>query len=164
MSGSLTRRAAGAVLALLLGAALAGCSDDDSPSTSVSKAASAVESAAESAASRATEAWASATAEAGDKLDEIKGGADATKDVSVGTPKTDSDGRATVELTVDNSADDTRSYAVQVNFTDQNGNILDATVVTVSDVPSDRTKDATARSNRDLTGDLKAEVARAVRY
>ncbi|MFJ8634871.1 FxLYD domain-containing protein [Streptomyces sp. NPDC093568] len=129
--------------------ALTSCSDDDTPSSVASKAAS---------------AYASATAEAGRQLDEIKGGIDVKDDVKLGDPTTDSDGRATVEVTADNESDATRSFAVQVNFQDENGNLLDATVVTVSDVAADKSGRATARSTRDLSGDVRAEVARAVRY
>ncbi|MFJ8081770.1 hypothetical protein ACIQ6Y_14270 [Streptomyces sp. NPDC096205] len=161
MDGSLTRRAAGAALALLAGtAALTGCSDDDSPSSTVSKAASAVES----AASRATDAWASATAEAGRKFDEIKNGTDAKDDVEVAAPSVGSDGRATAQVTVANDADSAKSFAVQVDFKDKDGNFRDAVVVTVSDVPAGKEKTATARSNRKLDAEVRAEVSRAVRY
>jgi hypothetical protein len=160
MSGSPSRWAALAALALLAGTALTGCGDGDSPSDTVSKAASAVES----AASRATEAWASATAAAERKFDEIKGGVDAKNAVTLGAPATGGDGRTTVEVTVKNDADETKSFAVQVDFTDKDGTFLDAVVVTVSDVPAGESEKATARSNRDLGGGTSAEVRRAVRY
>ncbi|GHH04863.1 FxLYD domain-containing protein [Streptomyces lanatus] len=129
--------------------ALTSCSDDDTVSSTASKAAS---------------AFASATAEAGRQLDDIKGGIDAKSSVSLGDPTTDSDGRATVEVTAENTTDSTRSFGVQVNFKDEDGNLLDATVVTVSDVAAGGTGKGTARSTRDLSGEVKAEVARAVRY
>ncbi|MFF4588268.1 FxLYD domain-containing protein [Streptomyces sp. NPDC001388] len=154
--------------------ALTGCSDDETPSSvssAASKAASAAESlggrasaAASSLASRAASAFASATAEAGRRLDEIKNGVDVTSAAGLGTPDTDKDGRTTVRVTVSNTTDSTKSFAVQVDFTDSGGSRLDTVVVTVSDVPAGRTGTATARSNRDLPGDPKAEVARAVRY
>ncbi|WP_405585942.1 FxLYD domain-containing protein [Streptomyces sp. NBC_01092] len=129
--------------------ALASCSDDDTPSSVASEAAS---------------AYASATAEANRQLDEIAGGIDATDAVKLGDPTTDSDGRASVEVTADNTTDSTKSFAVQVNFKDENGNLLDAAVVTVSDVAANKSGKATARSTRDLSGDVRAEVERAVRY
>ncbi|MER5940821.1 FxLYD domain-containing protein [Streptomyces sp. NPDC001928] len=138
-----------AATAALAVPALASCSDDDTPSSLTSKAAS---------------AYASATAEANRQLDEIKGGIDAKDSVKLGDPTTDSDGRASVEVTADNTTDSTKSFAVQVNFKDENGNLLDAAVVTVSDVAANKSGKATARSTRDLSGDVRAEVERAVRY
>ncbi|MEU5276117.1 hypothetical protein AB0G87_06880 [Streptomyces asoensis] len=167
--------------AICCATALTGCSDDNTPS-SVSSAASKAASAAESLgreataaasslasglasdlASEASSALASATAEANRKLDEVKGGADVTSDVELGTPGTDG-GRATVGVTVTNTADGTKSFVVQVDFTDSAGNRLDTVVVTVRDVAAGKTGKETARSNRDLSGEVKAKVARAVRY
>ncbi|MFG2793913.1 hypothetical protein [Streptomyces sp. NPDC048419] len=149
-----------ALLAVVVGAGLTGCSDDGNGATSsASKAASA----ASSLASRGADALASATASAGKKLDEVKGGIDAKDAVQVGRPTTDN-GRASVKVTARNSASSTKSFGVQVNFTDGSGNLLDTVVVTLSDVPAGRSGDATARSNRSLSGQVKAEVARAVRY
>ncbi|WP_416985595.1 hypothetical protein [Streptomyces sp. T028] len=156
---------------------LTGCSDDDTPSSvssAASKAASIAASAAESLggeasaaasslASQAASAFESATAEAGRQLDEIKNGVDVKSDVRLGTPGTDG-GRSTVDVTVTNTADSTKSFAVQVDYTDTSGNLLDTVVVTVSDVAAGRTGTATARSNRDLSGTVKTEVERAVRY
>lgn len=135
---------------------LTGCSDDETPSS--------VSSAASSLASKASEALASATAEAARELDEIKGGVDVKSDVRLGSPGKDADGRATVDVTAANTVDATKSFAVQVDFTDTSGNRLDTVLVTVSDVPAGKTGKATARSNRTLSGQVKAEVARAVRY
>ncbi|MFI9150975.1 hypothetical protein [Streptomyces sp. NPDC053367] len=161
MPGSLTRRAAGAALVLLAGAAaLTGCSDGDGPSSTVSKAASAVES----AASKATDAWASATAAAGRKFDEIKNGVDAEDDVDLAEVSVGSDGHATARITAENDAGSAKSFAVQVDFRDKDGGFLDAVVVTLSDVPAGREKTATARSHRTVDGEVDAEISRAVRY
>ncbi|MFF0161546.1 hypothetical protein ACFYRY_28995 [Streptomyces sp. NPDC005263] len=158
-------------LAALTG--LAGCSGNDSASSTVSEAESAARSvgkeataAASSLASEASEAssaLASATAEVGRKLDDIKGGANAKGSVGLGEPTT-ADDRTTVQVIAANSTDSTKSFAVQVDFTDQSGKLLDAVVVTVSDVPAGDSGKATARSNRQLTGKVRTEVARAVRY
>ncbi|MFE0251389.1 FxLYD domain-containing protein [Streptomyces sp. NPDC059010] len=153
MPGPRTRRSTTTVLltaaTLALVTPLTSCSDDDTPSSVASKAAS---------------AYASATAEAGRQLDEIKGGIDAKNSVRLGDTETDSDGRTTVEVTAENTTDSTKSFAVQVNFKDEDGNLLDAAVVTVSDVAANKTANATARSTRDLSGEVQAEVERAVRY
>ncbi|MEU6256674.1 hypothetical protein [Streptomyces sp. NPDC047043] len=157
MTGHPVSRCVGTALAFVLsaglGAGLTGCSGDDNPSATVSKVASAARS-----------AVSEATAAAGRQLDEIKGGIDAKGAVELGTPATDSGGRAAVEVTVHNSAGSAKSFAVQVDFTDTSGNTLDAAVVTVSDVAAGKSGTGTARSNRKLSGEVKAEVARAVRY
>ncbi|GGX43979.1 hypothetical protein GCM10010321_70650 [Streptomyces chartreusis] len=129
--------------------ALTSCSDDETPTSVASKAAS---------------AFASATAEAGRQFDEIKGGIDAKGSVQAGDITTDSDGRASVDVTVENTTDSTKSFAVQIDFKDEDGNLLDASVVTVSDVAANQSGKGTARSTRDLSGDVRAEVERAVRY
>ncbi|WP_425246524.1 FxLYD domain-containing protein [Streptomyces sp. NEAU-NA10] len=139
---------------------LSGCSDDTAPSSVASRAASAAESVGE----RAADAFASATAEVGRQLDSIKGGVEAKDDVKLGSPSTDADGRGTVEVTATNSADSTKSFAVQVNFRDANGNWQDTVLVTVPDVPAGKSKPATARSTRKVSGEIRAEVGRAVRY
>ncbi|MEU8790246.1 hypothetical protein [Streptomyces sp. NPDC048643] len=154
-----------------LAVSLTACSDDSSPSDAASKAASAASRAASaasraaSAATRAGDSLASATAEAGRKFDEFKNGADAKDEVKVdGSASPDSDGRATVKVTASNPTSSARSYVVQVDFRDKSGNLLDTTVVTVDDVAAGGSKDATARSNRALTGDVDTTVARAVRH
>ena len=154
-------RAAAAVTLGLTGlAGLTGCSDDSGPSSVASKAASAVAS----IGAQATGAIASATAEAGRRLDDVKNGVDAKDAVQLGTPATDSAGRSTVEVTADNTDGSAKSFAVQVEFKDEGGNLLDTVVVTVSDVPSHKSATATARSNRRLSGGVKATVGTALRY
>ncbi|MFH8802315.1 hypothetical protein ACH4F6_22350 [Streptomyces sp. NPDC017936] len=138
---------------------LSGCSDDGGASSVPSRAASAVQS----VGSRAGDAFASATASAGEKLNDIKGGVDATDDVKLGTPST-SDDRTTVQVTVTNSAGSTKSFAVQVDFKDSKGDWKDTVVVTVPDVPAGKQKTATARSTHRLPSGTRATVPRAVRY
>ncbi|MGW2086402.1 hypothetical protein [Streptomyces sp. NPDC001880] len=161
----MTRKAARGLWAVLLTATVmstaAACSDDGgSASSTASKAASA----AASAASRGAEVLASATASAGEKLNNFKNGVNAKGDVTLGKPSTDGDGRVMVKVTVKNSSDSAKSYAVQVNFDDASGNLLDTVVVTVDGVGPKASKDATARSNRKLSGDVKADVANALRH
>jgi hypothetical protein len=152
----MTRWTTAALLAALALTGLTACSDDDSPSSVASKVAS--------AASRAQDAVASATAEAGRRFDGIRNGVDARDDVRLGSPATASDGRTTVEVTAANSAGSAKSFAVQVDFTDQTGKLLDAVVVTVRDVPAGGSGKATARSTHDLSGEVRAKVSRAVRH
>ncbi|GGQ61982.1 hypothetical protein [Streptomyces flaveolus] len=162
-------RGAAAVVTVLAAAVLAGCSDDGgdgggTPTAPASEAVSRAASAASSLASEGSDALASATAEAGRWLEDITSGADVTGDVKTGTPRTDADGRTTVEVTVHNTADTTKSFAVQTNLTSPDGTLLDTVVVTVDDVPAGRSGRATARSSHDLSGDVRAVVAHAVRY
>ncbi|MFF3323413.1 FxLYD domain-containing protein [Streptomyces sp. NPDC002889] len=168
MASGWIRRVSGAVLAAVVAVGAAGCSDDgSSPSDTVSKAASAVESAGSalaSAASQAPEVLASATAEAHKKLDSIKGGVDARDEVTLGDPSTDADGRSTVDVSARNTDDTTRSFAVQVNFEDKDGNLLDTVVVTIADVPAGKTGRGTARSKRKMSGDITVKVGSALRY
>ncbi|MFD9004840.1 hypothetical protein ACFV0T_28435 [Streptomyces sp. NPDC059582] len=171
MAGHRARRATGAVLTAVLATVLAGCSDDTGASSPASKAASALESAGaratdaiSSIAAQASEAIASATAEAGRRLDEVKDGIDVKDDVRLEAPATDADGRTTVGFTVRNTADSAKSFAVQVVFRDSGGKLLDTVVVTVSDVAADASGTGTARSTHKLSGEVKAEVGKALRY
>ncbi|WP_406456125.1 hypothetical protein OH768_21975 [Streptomyces sp. NBC_01622] len=163
MSAHRTRWAAGVLITALTATALTACSNGGSPSSTASKAASAASSAAASLASQGSDALASATAAAGKKLDEIKNGTDVKNDVTLGTPDTSS-GRATVKVTARNTADSTKSFAVQVNFRDTGGNLLDTAVVTLSDVAARKDGTGSASSNRSLSGEVRAEVGRALRY
>ncbi|MBG0853758.1 hypothetical protein I2W78_18355 [Streptomyces spinoverrucosus] len=154
MAGYRTRWAVAAALVGVVGAGSVACGGgEDSPGAQVSEAVSAV-----------PDLWASATAEAQRRFDEIKGGIDAKKDVTLGDPVRGRDGRTTVEVDVRNTADRTRSFLVQVDFTDPDGGFEDAVVVTVSDVPAGKSGTGTARSTHELPGDVRAEVERALRY
>ncbi|MFF9978523.1 hypothetical protein [Streptomyces erythrochromogenes] len=162
-----TRGAAGVVLAAVaLGAA--GCSGGDgNPSGAVSSAASAVRSAGEavsSAASEAAKAAESAAAVAKDKLADVKNGVNAKDQVSLGAVATDADGYTTVPVTVRNTDDATKSFAVQVEFKDESGNLVDTVVVTVSDVAGQGTGQGTARSTHKLSGTVTAQTGTALRY
>ncbi|GAA4305516.1 hypothetical protein GCM10023086_23320 [Streptomyces venetus] len=150
----------GSALALAVGALLAGCDSYSSPSDTASKA----ESAVGSIASQASEAVESATAEAGRRLDDIQGGVDVKGDVKVTAPEVGSDGRARAEVTAHNTDDSERSFAVQVNFTDAGGELVDTVIVTVDHVQPGDSATATARSTHDLSGEIRARVAQAVRY
>ncbi|MFF4270402.1 FxLYD domain-containing protein [Streptomyces sp. NPDC001536] len=156
MNGYRRALAATVAAAALTGlAGLTGCSDDDTPASVASRAAS--------LASQGADAFASATAQVGEKFDDIKGGVDVKGDVRLGQV-TASGGRSEVWVTATNTGGSQRSFLVQVNFTDAGGNVLDAVAVTVSDVAAGGSGKATARSNRELSGAVKAEVDRAVRY
>ncbi|MEU6314347.1 hypothetical protein [Streptomyces sp. NPDC047014] len=161
------RGAAGAVLAVAVLAA-AGCSGGDgSPSGAVSSAASAVKSAGEavsSAASEAAKSAESAAAVAKDKLAEVKNGVDAKDQVTLGPVATDGDGFSTVPVTVRNTDEAAKSFAVQVEFKDESGTLMDTVVVTVKDVAGKGTGQGTARSTHKLSGTVTASTGTALRY
>ncbi|MFB6819107.1 hypothetical protein ACFCV8_31690 [Streptomyces sp. NPDC056347] len=161
MTAKATRGLCAALLTTTVIATAAACSDGG---TGASDTASRAASAAASAASRGADVVASATAAAGEKLKNFKNGVDATSDVELSSPDVAADGRTTTEVTVDNSTDATKSYAIQVNFRDPKGKLLDVVVVTVDDVASHTSKKATARSNRKLSGEVKAETGAALRH
>ncbi|MFE9044874.1 hypothetical protein ACFY9F_21270 [Streptomyces sp. NPDC012421] len=158
------RRVRGAAAGLLAGAVLLGtaaCSDDGNPvSGAVSEAASAVASAAEGV----TDAASEAAAKAEQQLSEVKDGVDARDEVRLGDPATDADGRTTVPVTVDNTDDQARSFAVQVTFKDGDGKLVDTVVVTISDVPAGKPGEGTARSTHKLSGSVTPSVTTALRY
>ncbi|WP_030770735.1 hypothetical protein [Streptomyces sp. NRRL F-2664] len=161
------RGAAGVVLAAVaLGTA--GCSGGDGdPSGAVSSAASAVKSAGEavsSAASEAAKSAESAAAVAKDKLADVKNGVDAKGQVTLGAVAADADGYTTVPVKVANTDEAAKSFAVQVEFKDESGNVVDTVVVTVSDVPGKGTGQGTARSTHKLSGTVSAQTATALRY
>lgn len=51
-----------------------------------------------------------------------------------------------------------------VTFRDTEGNFLDTVVLSIDGVPPGESKTGTARSNRTLSGDTKAEIAQALRH
>ncbi|MFJ9339167.1 hypothetical protein ACIRP0_07715 [Streptomyces sp. NPDC101733] len=156
MTRSWTRALSVAAVLTALTAGAAGCSDDSTPSGVASKAASAVQS--------VGAGLDAAAADAKKKLDSVKDGVDAKAEVSLGGPTKDADGRSIVPVNVSNTATDKKSFAVQVNFRDSGGNLLDTVVVTVSDVAPGATGEGQARSTRGLSGDVKADVGTALRY
>jgi hypothetical protein len=141
-------RAGLSVFALAVLSTAAGCGSNSSV-----PGASAVSSAASKASSAASS-----------ELAKVKGGADATADITAGPVTTGSDGKAVSELTVTNPTSDAHDYTVSVTFDDANGKLQDATVLTVSTVPANGSSKATAKSNRDLSGPLTAKVTIALRH
>ncbi|MEU3721708.1 hypothetical protein [Streptomyces sp. NPDC031705] len=162
------RGAAGGVALAVVALGAAGCSGGDgTPSGTVSSAASAVKSAGEAVSSAAAEAGRaaeSAAAVARDKLAAVKDGADAKDQVSLGPVATGADGYATVPVTVRNTDEGTKSFAVQVEFADESGTLLDTVVVTVRDVAGKGAGEGSARSTHKLSGTVTARTGTALRY
>ncbi|MEU5049160.1 hypothetical protein [Streptomyces sp. NPDC021096] len=109
-------------------------------------------------------AVAAAEAAATSALANVKGGLDAKADVALGSVTIGSDGRAEVPVNVTNHDSKPRRYTIVVDFKDQSGNLLDVAVLEVPQVAAGGTAQATARSNRDLTGTVTTEVRNALRY
>ncbi|MFJ3964989.1 hypothetical protein [Streptomyces sp. NPDC090036] len=162
------RGAAGVVVLSAVALGAAGCSDGEgTPSGAVSSAASAVKSAGEavsSAAAEASRAAESAAAVAKDKLAGVKDGVDAKDETSLGPVTTDADGYTTVPVTVQNTDDATKSFAVQVELKDEAGNLIDTVVVTITNVAGKGTGQGTARSTHKLSGTVTAQTGTALRY
>ncbi|MFJ8041307.1 hypothetical protein ACIRBX_12460 [Kitasatospora sp. NPDC096147] len=165
----------GAVLAG--GLLLTGCSSDGdkSPASSVQSGASALASAANSAASAAnsaagnfasaaSSAAASAQAAASSALASVKGGLDAKDDVKLGEVTADPDGKSSVPVTVTNSGSQPYKYTLTVNFQDSSGNLLDTALLSVPETAAGATSQATAKSNRTLSGTVTAKLGSALRY
>ncbi|MEV4504687.1 hypothetical protein [Streptomyces klenkii] len=107
---------------------------------------------------------ASAEAAAEAALANVKGGLNATADVTLGSTATGSDGRAEVPVDITNHDTKSRRYTILIDFRDQSGNLLDAIVLEVPETTAGATSRATGRSNRNLAGTVTAEVRRALRY
>ncbi|MGW7085317.1 FxLYD domain-containing protein [Streptomyces sp. NPDC054871] len=150
-----TRIATTAATAALLALATTACSDSD-----VDK----VKDRAASATAKAGEAVASATEAAASKMAEVKDGVDAKGDVKVDGPTTSENDRATAKITATNTTDKKADYTISVNFRDGDGNLLDTAVLNITDIDANKSKSATARSNRSLSGTPKAEISRALRH
>ena len=146
----------------MLAATATACGDDSGePSSS---AASQASSALSVAASSAAEAVQSATAAAASRLEKLKNGIDAAHDVKIGSTSTDSrTGLTTAEITATNGTSDAADYAIPVFFRDEDGNVIDAAVVSIKNVGACGTAKAIARSNRKLSGKVKAEVGSTLR-
>jgi hypothetical protein len=84
--------------------------------------------------------------------------------VTAGPVTIGADGRAVSQLTVKNPTSQTHDYTISVEFDDPSGNLLDATIVTVSQVPANGSATATARSNRNLSGSVTAKITAAIRH
>ncbi|MEW2624663.1 hypothetical protein [Streptomyces sp. NPDC048106] len=163
MTGHWRRGTAGTAVALAMVTA-AGCGNGTQNSPTPAEQAASAASAAASLASRGGDALASASAEAGRRLEEAKGGLNAKDQVSLGAVSIGGDGRATTTVTARNTASSAKSFAVQVNFTDASGNLLDVVVLTVRNVAAHASGHGTAYSNRRLHGEVRAAVGTALRY
>ncbi|WP_146166951.1 hypothetical protein [Streptosporangium nondiastaticum] len=172
MKRQVNRCVSAALVIMVGGAGLSGCSSNKPAGSAASSAASAARSGASAVASAASSAAASAvssavaSAEAAAEaaLANVKGGLNAKADVTLGSVVTSSGGRAEVPVGITNHDSKARRYTILINFSDQSGNLLDMIVLDVPETAAGGTAHATARSNRNLTGTITAEVRNALRY
>ncbi|MFI6037443.1 hypothetical protein ACIBBD_25360 [Streptomyces sp. NPDC051315] len=145
------------------------------PSALASLGASAVESAraaASSASARASEFEASVSAEvaranaaAQKELEDVEGRGNATADVSLtGKPRSQTGGLLAVVVTITNRTDTTASYAVQVDFREPDGTVVETRFVGAEDLEPGGRAQPLAISRKPPEPELIAEVAKAQRY
>ncbi|MGW7364276.1 FxLYD domain-containing protein [Streptomyces sp. NPDC054841] len=140
---------------------------------SLEASARAVASAAASSASAAASSFeasvsaevARANAAAQEKLKNLKGGGNALSDVSLtGRPTADTGGVQAVVVTITNSTDQTASYAVQVDFTDSSGKVVESRIVGAQDLAPGEKAQPLAISRKPPGMNLTPTVAKAQRY
>ncbi|MFD7135717.1 hypothetical protein [Streptomyces sp. NPDC059894] len=132
----------------------------------------AASAAASSASARASEFEASVSAEvaranaaAQQELKDVAGKGNATADVSLtGKPRSETGGLLAVVVNITNSTDDAASYAVQVDFRDSDGKVVETRYVGAENLgPGDRAHPL-AISRKPPEPQLTAVVAKAQRY
>ncbi|MFC8344229.1 hypothetical protein [Streptomyces sp. NPDC057280] len=185
---------AGLVLAAVSAASLVSCSDSDNDGSSSSASAAvtasfsgsapsalaslkesvkASVSALASSASAQASAWlASVSAEteranraAKNALEDVDGKGNATADVSLtGKPRSETAGLLAVVVNITNSTDETTSYAVQVDFRDPDGKVVQTRYVGAEDLKPGAKAQPLAISTEAKEQQLTAVVAKAQRY
>ncbi|WP_086872878.1 hypothetical protein, partial [Streptomyces viridochromogenes] len=128
--------------------------------------------AASSASARASEFEASVSAEvkrandaAQKQLENVDGRGNATADVSLtGKPRADTGNLLAVVVAITNRTDDTASYAVQVDFRDPDGKVVETRFVGAEDLGPGERAEPVAISRKPPEPRLTAEIAKAQRY
>lgn len=140
-----------------------------SQASAAKKTASAAASSAKAAASgfeASVEAGASsAAASARAALDSVKGQGNATGDVQLtGVPKSQSGGLNAVVVNITNNTAEKASYAVEVEFANSDGKVVDSAVTGVLNVGAGKRAQPVAFSTKDSDKTLIPRVAKAQRY
>ncbi|MFH9861967.1 hypothetical protein [Streptomyces sp. NPDC017202] len=131
-----------------------------------------VSAAASSASARASEFEASVSAEAAragaaaeKELKGVDGRGNATADVSLtGKPRAQTGGLLAVVVNITNRSGDTASYAVQVDFRDPDGKVVETRYVGAEDLAPGERAQPLAVSRKPSEPQLTAEIAKAQRY
>ncbi|MFE1443399.1 hypothetical protein [Streptomyces sp. NPDC058739] len=149
------------------------------PSALASKAASAVDSArasasaaASSASARASEFEASVSAEtarrsaaAQEELKGVQGRGNALSEVGMtGLPTTETGGLLAVAVTITNKTQSEASYAVQIDFKDSDGKVVESRFVGAENLEPGQREQAFAISRQPLEPKLTPYLAKAQRY
>ncbi|MFJ8107307.1 hypothetical protein [Streptomyces sp. NPDC096132] len=132
----------------------------------------AASAAASSASARASEFEASVSAEvaranaaAQKELEDVDGRGNATADVSLtGKPRSETGGLLAVVVNITNRTDSTASYAVQVDFRDSDGKVVETRFVGAEDLAPGGSAHPLAISRKPPEPPLTAEIAKAQRY
>ncbi|MFI8193282.1 hypothetical protein ACIF8T_31660 [Streptomyces sp. NPDC085946] len=128
--------------------------------------------AASSASARASEFEASVSAEvaranaaAQRELKDVEGRGNALADVSLtGKPRAQTGGLLAVVVNITNHTDETASYAVQVDFRDSDGKVVETRYVGAEDLAAGDRAQPLAISRTPAGQQLTAEIAKAQRY
>ncbi|WMX44328.1 hypothetical protein [Streptomyces roseicoloratus] len=145
--------------------------------------ASAASAAAESARAAASSAAASASAreasrqasvgaeaersrrEAEEELEDVQGRGNALDEVALtGKPRAETNGVTTAVLTITNKTQDTASYAVQVDFVDSAGKVVETQFVGEEDLAPGERRQPLVTSRQPAETVLTASLAKAQRY
>ncbi|WNO76043.1 MULTISPECIES: hypothetical protein [unclassified Streptomyces] len=126
--------------------------------SSASAAASALESSISAEVGRANQ-------EAAEELKDVKGGGNARADVTLrGKPVAETGGLRAVIVNITNSTDEEASYAVQVDFRDSSGKVVESRVVGAQDLAPGKSAQPLAISRKPADLNLTPTVAKAQRY
>ncbi|MGY0489040.1 hypothetical protein [Streptomyces sp. WG-D5] len=99
------------------------------------------------------------------QLDKADGKGNAVRDVELtGKRLKDTEGVRAVVVNITNTTDKTASYAVQVDFTDPDGKLVESKVVGAEDLKAGDRAQPLAISSKPPEPHLKASVAKAQRY
>ncbi|WP_037915320.1 hypothetical protein [Actinacidiphila yeochonensis] len=129
-----------------------------SAAASISDAAASFEASVEANVGRSSKA-------ARDALAKVSGKGNAIKDVSIsGLPKAESGGTHTVIVNITNRTSSKASFAVEVQFANSDGKIVDSTVVGAPNLKAGDTAHPLAFSLKDISKTLFPRVAKAQRY
>ncbi|WP_435866615.1 hypothetical protein [Streptomyces yokosukanensis] len=141
-------------------------------SSAVASARASASAAASSASARASEFEASVSAQteranaaARKELDKVQGRGNAASDVSLtGMPRSEVGGLLALHVNIRNSSDKAASFAVQVDFRDSSGKVVESRYVGAEKVKPGETVHPVVISHEPPEPKLKAEVAKAQRY
>ncbi|MGW7199704.1 FxLYD domain-containing protein [Streptomyces chryseus] len=136
-------------------------SDRASPSAAATSASPAATSFEASVSADTARANAAATAE----LKKVRGGGNARSDVSLtGKPRAQTGGVLAVVVTITNSTDQQASYAVQVDFADPSGKVVETRIVGAQDLDPGEKVQPLAISRKPAEPVLTPRIAKAQRY